>query len=169
MAKASRALNDPYRSLSSTQLLITNLPITASNDLNSESSVKQFLLSTVHKDLQVKSVKFINALEINDMPRRTAFIKVEVGSKRQVEQVRQALRKTWVQDSLLKVKTQSDVKAEAYDNRTVVVQGIPKHMRAEVLLQQLFGEDAGAVVGVEMPQVNQKLQELRREIANRQD
>lgn len=68
--------------------------------------------------------------------------------------VRKALRKTWIQDSLLKVKTLNDTKGEAFDNRTVVIQGIPKYMRAETLLSTFFSDEAGAVVGVELPQEN---------------
>lgn len=48
--------------------------------------------------------------------------------------VRKALRKTWLHDALLKIKTSEDVKAEAFDNRTVILNGIPKHLRAETIL-----------------------------------
>ena len=72
--------------------------------------------------------------------------------------VRKALRKTWIRDSLLKVKTIEDVKAEAFDNRTVILHGIPKHLRAEVILERFFGnENTGAVVGIELPSENIKL------------
>ena len=125
---------DAFRTLSATEVLITNLPTVGTLELASEHSVKEFLIKTVHKDLQVKNVKFINALEATNLPRKTAYIKVDLGSKRQVQMVRKALRKTWLHDALLKIKTSEDVKAEAFDNRTVILHGIPKHLRAETIL-----------------------------------
>ena len=82
----------------------------------------------------MKNVKFINALEANNLPRKTAYIKADLGSKRQVQMVRKALRKTWLQDALLKIKTAEDVKAEVFDNRTIILHGIPKHLRSETIL-----------------------------------
>ena len=64
--------------------------------------------------------------------------------------VKSNLRQTWLHDSLLKVRTNEDAKHEAYDNRTVIINGIPKHLRAEQVLAH-FGEKSGAVVGIELP------------------
>ena len=94
------------------------------------------------------------------MKEKTAYVKVRLGSKRQAEMVRSKLRQTWVQDSLLKVRTQADAKSESFDNRTVIINGIPKHLRAEAILEY-FTKDAGAVVGIELPTQNAKLKELR--------
>ena len=44
MAKAKRALNDPYMELTSNQLLITNLPTARSDLLRHEQSVRDFLI-----------------------------------------------------------------------------------------------------------------------------
>ena len=71
------------------------------------------------------------------------------------------MRKTWLHDSLLKVKTSDDAKAEAFDNRTILLNGLPKHLRAENILEY-FGSDAGAIVGLELPTENSKLRDLRR-------
>ncbi len=95
-------------------------------------------------------------------------MRVEVGSKRQVEMVRSGLRKTWIEDTLLKVRTAQDAKKESFDNRTVIVSGIPKHLRTEGILNY-FVKDAGAVVGVELPTENAKLRQLRERIAEMQD
>lgn len=78
------------------------------------------------------------------------------------------LRKTWLHDSLIKIRTKDDAKPEAYDNRTVIINGIPKHLSAEAIIKY-FAKDAGAIVGVELPQENTKLRDLRREIAKQQD
>jgi len=104
----------------------------------------------VHQDLQVRDVQFLYSLETQNLPKRTSYIKVELGSKRQAHQVKSALRKTWLHDSLIKVRTQEDAKAEAYDNRTVILHGLPKHLRAEIVLEA-FGVQAGAIVGIELP------------------
>ena len=101
--------------------------------------------------MQVKQVKFINALRVTNLPSKTAYIRVDLGSKRQAQMVKKALFKTWLHDSLLKIKTHEDIKAEAFDNRTVILHGIPKYLRAEVILKQFFEENAGAVVGMELP------------------
>ena len=82
MAKVQRNMADAFRTLSPTEVLITNLPTVGTPELASEHSVKEFLINTVHKDLQVKNVKFINALEATNLPRKTAYIKVDLGSKR---------------------------------------------------------------------------------------
>ena len=169
MAKATRAMNCSYRNLASNEVLITNLPTVKTRELKHEQAVREFLVESVHKDLQVKDVKFVNAISAQNFPLKTAYIKVALGSKRQAQMVKTNLRKTWLHDSLLKIKTQEDVKGEAFDNRTVVVNGIPKHMRVEVVLEQFFAKDAGAVVGIELPQENSKLRDLLHEVAQRED
>ena len=98
----------------------------------------------------MKQVKFIQSLGTQNIKERTAYLRVEVGSKRQVEMVRSGLRKTWIHDSLLKVRTASDAKKESFDNRTIIVSGIPKHLRSEAILEY-FTKGAGAVVGIELP------------------
>lgn len=60
------------------------------------------------------------------------------------------LRRTWVHDALLKVRTSEEAKQEAYDNRTVILSGIPKHLRPHTIIEH-FGKNAGAVVGLELP------------------
>lgn len=61
-----------------------------------------------------------------------------------------------------------DAKREVYDNRTVILHGIPRHLRAESVLEH-FAKNAGAVVAIELPQENSKLRDLRRAQAERQD
>jgi len=64
--------------------------------------------------------------------------------------VRSNLRRTWVHDALLKVRTSEEAKQEAFGNRTVVLSGIPKHLRPQTIIEH-FGKNAGAVVGLELP------------------
>ena len=141
----------------------------------SELAVKDFLLQNVHKDLQVKRVEFIDALYTENMRERTAFIKVELGSKRQAQMVHSSLRKTWLHDSLLKVKTRDDIKQETFGNRTIVIHGIPKYLNSENVLEYFCANinekdrSTGAVVGIELPQENVKLRELRHKIAQQED
>ena len=164
MARVARAESDMYGSLKPNELLLTNLPIVEAKELISEQSVADFLVENVHKDLQVNKVKFHYSLSTENLKQRTSYIKVEVGSKRQAQLVKSNLRKTWLHDSLLKIKTLDDVKAEAFDNRTIILNGLPKHLNTQGILDY-FGPKAGAIVGIEMPQENSKLRELRREVA----
>lgn len=168
MAKINRAANDIYAKLAPDQVLLTNLPQVAVKELDSEASVSKFLIQNVHKDLQVKNVQFINSLGTEEVRTRTAYIKVTAGSKRQAQMIKSNLRKTWLHDSLIKIRTKDDAKPEAYDNRTVIINGIPKHLSAEAIMKY-FAKEAGAIVGVELPQENTKLRDLRREIAKQQD
>ena len=125
--------------------------------------MRDFLVKNVHKDLQVKSVKFMESLGAGQLSSRTSYIKVEVGSKRQAKMVRSGLRKTWLHDCLIKAKTSEDAKAEAFDNRTVIINGLPRYLRAEQIIEY-FGSGQGAVVGIELPMQNTKLAELRRKV-----
>lgn len=59
----------------------------------------------------------------------------------------------------------ADVRAESFDNRTVVLRNIPAWMKAKDVLNT-FMTEFGAVVGVELPSENIKLKELRREQEN---
>ena len=168
MAKANRAQNDIYAKLGPCDLLITNLPTLNTPEFASEDAVATFLTKNVHRDLQVKSVKFVESVRVPNLKARTAFVQVSVGSKRQAQLVKSALRNTWVHDKLLKVKTEEDAKKEVFDNRTVIITGIPKHLRADQVIHH-FGKDAGAIVGLELPQENIRLKELRRKQSERQD
>ena len=109
-------------------------------------------------------MKFIDSLSTPNLKARHAYLKVQVGSKRQAQLIKQSLRKTWIHDSLLKVKTSDDAKTEVFDNRTVVLSGLPRHLRAEQVIEY-FGKGAGAVVGLEIPAENTRLSELRRKQA----
>ena len=74
--------------------------------------------------------------------------------------VKKKLAKTWVGDSLLKVKTQADAKKEHFNNRTVLIQNIPKYLNTDKVLE-VFCKNAGTIVGIELPRQNTKLKNLR--------
>ncbi len=75
-----------------------------------------------------------------------------LGSKRQAHLVQKHLRKTWIGDSLLKVKLDTDANKELFDNRTILIRNIPTHLNQRQILETFAGENVGAVVGVELPQ-----------------
>jgi len=68
----------------------------------------------------------------------------------------------WLTDAKLKVKTMADVRAEQFDQRTVVLRNIPTWMKANDVINT-FMPEYGAVVGIELPSEHTKLKELRRE------
>jgi hypothetical protein len=76
---------------------------------------------------------------------------VTLGSKRQANLVQKHLRKTWIGDSLLKVKLDADANKEHFDNRTILIRNIPTHMNQRQILETFTGENPGAVVGIELP------------------
>ena len=51
MAKEARARSDVYAKLGPNELILTNLPKVEVAELASESSVRDFLVKNVHKDL----------------------------------------------------------------------------------------------------------------------
>lgn len=169
IAKQYRVQNDPYATLQDNQVLLTNLPTEGGvPELQSPLSVQKMLEDLVHKDLQVKEVKFVKSVSTPNLKEKVAFVRVTLGSTRQAKMVKSALRKTWFKDALIKVKTNEDAKAESFDNRTVILHGIPRHLGATKILDTLFGK-AGAVVGVELPTENSKLRELRAHVESQQD
>ena len=58
------------------------------------------------------------------------------------------------------MKTSEDAKKEHFNNRTIVINNIPKYMSTEKALDH-FGKNAGKIVGIELPRQNLKLKELR--------
>jgi len=82
----------------------------------------------------------------------TAYAIVEFELEKSVAPVRRALRKLWVQDRLLKVKTIHDQKDESHKERTVVAHGLPSHLEP-AKVAAAFAR-FGAVTAVELPTVD---------------
>ena len=70
--------------------------------------------------------------------------------------VRRALRKLWVEDRLLKVKTIQDQKEENHTERTVVAHGLQSHLEP-AQLAAAFAR-FGAVTSVELPTMDRVLE-----------
>lgn len=66
--------------------------------------------------------------------------------------VRRELRKKWLGDRLLKVKTLKDQEAESFDARTLVLTDLPKNIRNDELLNAASA--LGAVTHLELPVVD---------------
>jgi adenylate kinase family enzyme len=81
---------------------------------------------------------------------KLAYILVTLGSKRQAVMAKQALRKEWIGDCLVKVKINDDAQRENFNNRTIIVREIPRYLRVEHVLT-LFGTKYGAVTNIELP------------------
>ena len=75
---------------------------------------------------------------------------VTLGSKRQANLVQKHLRKTWIGDSLVKVKLDTDANKESFDNRTIIIRNIPTNFNQRQILETFADENAGAVVGIEL-------------------
>jgi|DEB0MinimDraft_12_1074336.scaffolds.fasta_scaffold10827_1 hypothetical protein len=61
---------------------------------------------------------------------RTAYAVVEFLNKKHVQTVRRQLRKTWLGEKLLKVRTLADLKNETHTDRTIIVGGLESSMDA---------------------------------------
>jgi len=89
---------------------------------------------------------------------RIAYIQITLGSKRQAHMVGRGLRKHWIGDHLLKVKTVEDAKPERFDNRTVLLRGIPTHWTQRQVIEA-FATNDGALVSLELPMENRAMAE----------
>lgn len=92
----------------------------------------------------------------SDFKQRTAYAIVEFEQEKSAAQVRRGLRKQWIHDSLLKVKTLADLKNEGHADRTVVVAGLASHYRPADVVNVL--NNFGAVTSIELPTVDQLVQ-----------
>lgn len=86
------------------------------------------------KGTQLLGVTIKKALD----QRKTAFATVEFGTHKEAKQMRTKLENQWIQDKQIKVRTQADLLYEDFDNRTVLVQGIPQTFKEEDLIE-IFG------------------------------
>ena len=70
-----------------------------------------------------------------------------------MNKVRRGLLPTWIQEKKLKVKTLEDRSKEAHRDRTVVLDGIPSHLRPDELASAMA--KYGAITNIELPTVDQ--------------
>mmetsp|Transcript_24320 Transcript_24320/g.37598 ORF Transcript_24320/g.37598 Transcript_24320/m.37598 type:complete len:149 (+) Transcript_24320:472-918(+) len=89
-------------------------------------------------------------------PDRVAHVVVTFETPKQMKAVKRGLRKYWIQDKLLKIKTNKDKFTEEHKNRTLVVSGLQSHTTAEDLVNH-FGK-YGAITLVEAPTIDSYVQ-----------
>jgi hypothetical protein len=121
--------------------------------MSTPAKLREYLVQTVHKDLEVAEIKYVKSVTSAAQGTKYAYIVIKLGSKRQAHLVNKSLRKLWIGDSLLKIRMQEDVKKEAYDNRTIIIRELPTHLNQRQILET-FGEENGAIVGIELPMEN---------------
>ena len=144
---------DVYGKLKENECLLTNLPLELETWMQTPRRMREYLLEKVHKDLDVQDVKYVQSVTTSAQGTKYAYIVISLGSKRQAHMVNKSLRNMWIGNSLLKVRMQEDVKREAFGNRTIIIMDLPTHLNQRQVLET-FGEDSGAVVGIELPMEN---------------
>ena len=159
-AEGLRRSENPYSRMNERSLLITNFP----KDMNvTEAYIKDLCLKHGGENVMIKQIHLQEAMsggsreELGGQCReRTAYAVVEFELERWVPMVRRALRKLWVEDRLLKVKTVKDQKDESHKARTVVAHGIQSHLDVQHLAAAFAR--FGAVTTVELPTVDRVVQ-----------
>jgi hypothetical protein len=122
-AEGLRRSENPYSRMNEKSLLITNFP----KDMNiTEAYIKDLCHKHGGENAMIKQIHLQEAMSggSKECRERTAYAVVEFELERWVPMVRRALRKLWVEDRLLKVKTIKDQKEENHKERTIVAHGI---------------------------------------------
>jgi hypothetical protein len=134
-------------------LILTNLPAEISL-----SKIKELVLQTgvngENKNIHILNIRLVKALKDD----KVAYAKIKLGSAQEVKNVLGRLRNMWLDDKLLKLKTIEDKNNETFDNRTIVLREIPVTYKENTLIDIM--SQFGAVVGIELPMYNKKLQDL---------
>ena len=154
-AEGLRRSENPYSRMNEKSLLITNFP----KDMNiTEAYIKDLCHKHGGENAMIKQIHLQEAMSggSRECRERTAYAVVEFELERWVPMVRRALRKLWVEDRLLKVKTIKDQKEESHKERTIVAHGIQSHLDVEHLAAAFAR--FGAVTTVELPTVDRVVQ-----------
>lgn len=78
-----------------------------------------------------------------------AYMTVEYESVQDAMKMAKKLKKTWIDDKLIKVRTMKDKHIEHFDNRTVVMKDIPTNIKVRHVLE--FFKTFGVITNIEMP------------------
>lgn len=70
-----------------------------------------------------------------------------------MNKVRRGLLQTWIHEKKLKLKTLEDRNKEVHKDRTVIMNGIPSHLRPDELASEMA--KYGAITNIELPTVDQ--------------
>jgi len=154
-AEGLRRSENPYSRMNEKSLLITNFP----KDMNiTEAYIKDLCLKHGGENAMIKQIHLQEAMSggSRECRERTSYAVVEFELERWVPMVRRALRKLWVEDRLLKVKTIKDQKEESHKERTIVAHGIQSHLDVQHLAAAFAR--FGAVTTVELPTVDRVVQ-----------
>jgi hypothetical protein len=146
-----RKHENPFNRMNENSLMLTNFP----SQMVLSTSKVEGLVKQADKNAVVKSVHIQQAMrgdQAGTSGQRAAYATVEFSSGHNVASVRRGLRKHWIDDCLLKVKTLKDMKTEAFDDRTIVVNGVAAHADLVDLVNQ-FGR-FGAITHIELPSVD---------------
>jgi hypothetical protein len=60
----------------------------------------------------------------------------------------------------LKVRSNEDARAEQFDNRTVIIRGLPSHWTQSDILNSFTKLNSGCVIGLELPMQNAEAADL---------
>jgi len=85
-----------------------------------------------------------------------SFVIVNFEMPKWVTTVKRGLRKTWMYDKLLKVKTLKDRQQETFKERTIIIQNLPSHISPEELSDNL--STFGAITSIEAPTIDNYVQ-----------
>ena len=83
---------------------------------------------------------------------RAAYAIVEFLNPKHVQTIRRQLRKTWIGDKLLKIRTVSDIKGESHTDRTIIVGGLENNVDVHDLVNVF--NNFGAVTSIELPTID---------------
>ena len=86
----------------------------------------------------------------NGVAAQVAYAIIEFETQRSVESVRKGLRKQWIKDKLLKLRTIEDF--ESFNDRSIVVTNFPSHIKQVDLINAF--QSFGALISVEIPTVD---------------
>ena len=132
-------------------ILLTNFP---SSEIVNQEYIKK-LVGEMDSKAVIKRIVLQEGMKGNNAQAataRTAYAIVEFELNRFVATVRRGMRKHWIGDKLVKVKTLKDVKKEHFNERTVVVTGLPKHFK-QIDLLNVFNS-MGAITSIEVPTID---------------
>jgi hypothetical protein len=155
VAEEMRTQQNPYITLAENQMLFTNFP---HGETVTQTMIKDMILKVepnailhnIHIEGAMRSQETEHAVPM------TAFAIVEFHNPRHVQTVRKHLRKTWLQDKLLKIRTASDAKTETHKERTVIVANLDQNLKSIDLVNVM--SKFGAVTSVELPTIDNVIQ-----------
>lgn len=137
----SRSRQNYLSQIEKNEFLLFNLPqsVTTSQQLREIVSAK---------GVNVYKAKLTKALDSTT----NAFAYIQVANPSQVKLVKEKLRNFWIEDRKIKLKTRDDLTYETFDNRTVIVQNLPIHLRSNKLVEVFSAY--GSLTSIELPTKN---------------